>query len=52
MFANQRALEVPALKQTARAIGLDGAAFDQCLDSGKWAGGGLAPAASSANRWA
>ena len=37
MFANQRALEVPALKQTARAIGLDGASFDQCLDSGKWA---------------
>jgi protein-disulfide isomerase len=37
MFANQRALEVPALKQTARAIGLEGAAFDQCLDSGKWA---------------
>lgn len=35
MFANQRALEVPMLKQTARAIGLDGAAFDQCLDSGK-----------------
>jgi protein-disulfide isomerase len=38
MFANQRALEVPGLKQTARAIGLDGAKFDQCLDSGKWAG--------------
>ncbi|MBY0494800.1 MAG: thioredoxin domain-containing protein [Cyanobacteria bacterium] len=37
MFANQRALEVPALKQTARAIGLDGASFDQCLDAGKWA---------------
>jgi protein-disulfide isomerase len=37
MFANQRALEVPALKQTARAIGLDGGSFDQCLDSGKWA---------------
>jgi protein-disulfide isomerase len=37
MFANQRALEVPALKQAARAIGLDGASFDQCLDSGKWA---------------
>jgi protein-disulfide isomerase len=36
MFANQRALEVPSLKQTARAIGLDGTAFDQCLDSGKW----------------
>jgi protein-disulfide isomerase len=35
MFANQRALEVPSLKQTARAIGLDGAAFDQCLDSSK-----------------
>jgi len=37
MFANQRALEVPALKQTARAMGLNGASFDQCLDSGKWA---------------
>jgi len=37
MFANQRALEVPALKQTARAIGLDGGSFDTCLDSGKHA---------------
>jgi protein-disulfide isomerase len=37
MFANQRALDVPALKQTARAIGLNGTNFDQCLDSGKWA---------------
>lgn len=37
MFANQRALEVPKLKQTARAIGLDGAAFDSCLDSSKHA---------------
>ncbi len=37
MFANQRALEVPALKQTARAIGLDGGAFDTCIDSGKHA---------------
>jgi len=36
MFANQRALEVPSLKQTARAIGLNGATFDGCLDSGKW----------------
>jgi len=36
MFANQRALEVPSLKLTARAIGLNGTAFDQCLDSGKW----------------
>jgi protein-disulfide isomerase len=35
MFANQRALEVPALKQTAKTLGLDGAAFDSCLDSGK-----------------
>jgi protein-disulfide isomerase len=37
MFANQRALDVPALKQTARAIGLEGASFDSCLDSGKHA---------------
>jgi protein-disulfide isomerase len=36
MFANQRALEVPSLKQTARAIGLNGATFDQCLDSAKY----------------
>ena len=36
MFANQRALEVPSLKQTARAIGLNGSTFDACLDSGKW----------------
>lgn len=37
MFANQRALEVPTLKQQARALGLDGGAFDQCLDAGKHA---------------
>jgi protein-disulfide isomerase len=37
LFANQRSLGVPSLKQTARAIGLNGTAFDQCLDSGKWA---------------
>ena len=37
MFANQRALQVPALKQAARALGVDGAKFDQCLDSGKHA---------------
>lgn len=37
MFANQRALQVPVLKQKAREIGLNGAAFDQCLDSGKHA---------------
>jgi protein-disulfide isomerase len=38
MFADLRKLGVPALKQTARGLGLDGAAFDQCLDSGKHAG--------------
>jgi protein-disulfide isomerase len=38
MFANLRNLGVPALKQTARGLGLDGAAFDQCLDSGKHTG--------------
>lgn len=37
MFANQRALQVPALKQTAKTLGLDSAKFDQCLDSGKHA---------------
>jgi protein-disulfide isomerase len=37
MFANQRALQVPVLKQTARTIGLDGTAFDQCIDSDKYA---------------
>jgi protein-disulfide isomerase len=37
MFANIRNLFVPSLKQTARGLGLDGAAFDQCLDSGKHA---------------
>jgi protein-disulfide isomerase len=37
MFANIRNLGVPALKQTARGLGLDGAAFDRCLDSGKHA---------------
>jgi protein-disulfide isomerase len=37
MFANIRNLGVPALKQTARGLGIDGAAFDQCLDSGKHA---------------
>jgi len=35
MFANQQALQVPTLKQAARAIGLNGTAFDACLDSGK-----------------
>lgn len=34
MFVDIRKLQVPALKQTARTLGIDGAAFDQCLDSG------------------
>jgi protein-disulfide isomerase len=35
LFANQQALQLPALKQHATALGLDGNAFNQCLDSGK-----------------
>lgn len=37
MFANIRNLFVPALKETARKLALDGAKFDACLDSGKHA---------------
>ncbi|MCC7124281.1 MAG: DsbA family protein [Acidobacteria bacterium] len=37
LFANQGALQVPAIKQTAAALGLSQATFDQCLDSGKYA---------------
>jgi protein-disulfide isomerase len=37
MFANQRALEVPALKQSAAGLGLDTAKFNRCLDSGQYA---------------
>jgi protein-disulfide isomerase len=37
LFGNQGALAVTDLKAHARAIGLDGAAFDACLDSGKHA---------------
>ena len=37
LFANQQALAEPALKQHARALGLDGAKFDRCLDSGSMA---------------
>jgi protein-disulfide isomerase len=38
LFANQRALNVPDLKQYAAGLGLDAAKFNQCLDSGKHAG--------------
>ncbi len=37
LFADQRALEVPQLKASALALGLDPAGFNQCLDSGKHA---------------
>jgi protein-disulfide isomerase len=37
LFANQQQLQVPELKAHAGAVGLDQAAFDQCLDSGKHA---------------
>jgi len=37
LFTNQQQLQVPELKAHAKAVGLDQAAFDQCLDSGKHA---------------
>jgi protein-disulfide isomerase len=37
MFANQQALQPPALKQIARDLALDGPKFDLCLDSGRHA---------------
>ena len=37
MFADQRALEVAALKASAAVLGLNATAFNQCLDSGKFA---------------
>ena len=36
LFANQAKLQVEALKQSATEIGLDAAAFNECLDSGKY----------------
>lgn len=36
MFVNQGALEVANLKAMARRIGMDGKAFDQCLDSDQY----------------
>ena len=35
LFANQKALEVPALKGYAKELGLDTGKFDKCLDSGE-----------------
>jgi predicted DsbA family dithiol-disulfide isomerase len=35
LFDDAERLSVSDLKSHARAIGLDGAAFDQCLDSGR-----------------
>ncbi|MEI7703777.1 MAG: DsbA family protein [Deltaproteobacteria bacterium] len=37
LFANQRALGVPALKSYAKDLKLDQAKFDKCLDSGTYA---------------
>ena len=34
LFANAKALEVPALKGYAKELGLDGGKFEKCLDSG------------------
>jgi len=34
LFGNQQALQPPNLSEHARALGLDGARFDQCLTSG------------------
>jgi protein-disulfide isomerase len=38
MFKDQKALEVAALKTTAGGLGVDKAKFDECLDSGRFAG--------------
>ena len=38
LFANQRELGGKDLSKHAQALGLDVAAFDQCLESGKYAG--------------
>jgi predicted DsbA family dithiol-disulfide isomerase len=37
LFENQRALQVDQLKATARSVGLDGPAFDTCMDSDRYA---------------
>ena len=38
LFANQRALQLDQLKKYAADLKLNSAAFDRCLDSGKYAG--------------
>jgi protein-disulfide isomerase len=38
VLVKNKKLEVPALKEAARALNLDGKAFDQCLDSGQQSG--------------
>jgi protein-disulfide isomerase len=38
LFADQSRLDIPSLKQRAQALGLNTAAFESCLDSGKQAG--------------
>lgn len=38
MFANQQALQVATIKQHAAGLGLDMNAFNQCLDSSRYAG--------------
>ncbi|PTL82618.1 thioredoxin domain-containing protein [Vitiosangium sp. GDMCC 1.1324] len=35
LFANQKELEVPKLKEYAKKVGVDSAKFDKCLDSGE-----------------
>jgi protein-disulfide isomerase len=35
LFENQQALDVPSLKGHAKAIGLDAAKFDKCIDGGE-----------------
>ena len=37
LFVNQQTLDRPDLSAHARALGLDGPAFDRCVDSGKYA---------------
>ena len=37
LFAHQKALGTKDLPQHAQALGVDGPAFEQCLDSGKYA---------------